>query len=473
MKIVLVVSPIWTENTPPYNLALLKAVLENKGHKAICFDLNIELYHYLGGVTERNSWAEEETGSCWYEGNFIKNIIKKYDIFIENFINRILSIDSPLIGFTVFNSSLPFILEIVKKIKKKNRSKIIILGGPECFLQASGENLLKNDGIDGVCTGEGEIALPKLLEAIESNGVIGYCSGFAYRDERGQIIDCGEAEIIEDLDELPFADFSDFDLLKYKKKALPILTSKGCIYRCTFCNETYRMSRFRTRSSESVFEEINYQLKRHPQINEFFFNDSLLNGNIGMLDNLCDLIIQSDIRIIWGGQATIRSELTKELLLKLGKAGCLHLDYGVENGSNKILKLMNKRFTVEIAERIIHDTYEAGIKPNFNIIVGYPGETEVEFQETVEFLKRNKDFPEHVWLNTLAIAPNSDLDRNKDKWGILFSADDTGWRTTDGLNTPKERLRRLKICKDILKDKGFISADRKKEIYLESDVAST
>ena len=130
--------------------------------------------------------------------------------------------------------------------------------------------------------------------------------------------------------------------------------------------------------------------------------------------------------------------------------------YGIENGSNKILKLMNKQFTAELAEEVLRNTYEAGIRANFNIIIGFPGETEIELQESLDFVKRNLAFSQIIALNVLSISKGSDLDINKDKWGIRYQMPD--WESFDGRNNYNERLRRLEIYKTIIKDKAYTDA---------------
>jgi len=175
-----------------------------------------------------------------------------------------------------------------------------------------------------------------------------------------------------------------------------------------------------------------------------------------MLEELCDLIVKNNIRINWSAQASIRKGMTRDFLMKLKEAGCHTLMYGIESGSNKILKLMNKQFTAELAEEVMRNTYEAGIQANFNIIIGFPGETEIEFQESVDFVKRNLEFSQIIALNVLSISKGSDLDINKDKWGIRCQQPD--WVSLDGVNNYEERLRRLEIYKAIIKEKAHTDA---------------
>jgi len=456
MNILLINSPGWTVDAPPYNLALLKTVLKNKGYQATCFDLNKVIYDHAEDSIKKEAWASTETGNQWLDREFVLGFMEKYRLFIDDFISKVMRINPDVIGFSVINRSAIFTLELAKIIKKRKPGQIVILGGSYCYRHLSGLELIKEPAVDAVCLGEGEICLAHLLDVIKNKNAIEFCKGFVYRNKDNKIIDCGDPDIIEDLDYLPFADFSDFDVEKYNSRALPILLSKGCIYKCSFCNETIFMRKFRTRSSNHVYSEIAFQLHKYPYINNFYFNVSLINGDIKMLDELCDLIINNNICINWSAQASIRKGMTKDFLIKLKKAGCHTLMYGIESGSNKILKLMNKQFTVELAEEVIRNTYEAGIQTNFNIIIGFPGETEVEFQESVDFVKRNLEFSQIIALNVLSISKGADLDINKDKWGIRHQLPD--WESFDGENNYEERLRRLEIYRVIIKEKAHTDA---------------
>lgn len=95
---------------------------------------------------------------------------------------------------------------------------------------------------------------------------------------------------------------------------------------------------------------------------------------------MCDLIIKDkDLKIFWGGKATIRSEMTGTLLRKLYDAGNRSIVYGIESGSDKVLRDMRKVFSVDLAKRVIRETYEAGISVGIFWLIGFPTESEDDF----------------------------------------------------------------------------------------------
>ena len=129
-------------------------------------------------------------------------------------------------------------------------------------------------------------------------------------------------------------------------------------------------------------------------------------------------------------------------------AGCNVISYGIESGNDKILKLMRKTYTPELAEKVIGDTFETGIDVIFNIIVGFPTETESEFAETKDFVRRCKKYASHVELVTLLLLKGSYLYNNFDEFNITskeYSDLDwqLKWQTNDGQNTYDIRKRRL------------------------------
>lgn len=449
-------SPCWSVESPPYNLALLKAVLHQAGYAAVCYDLNIVLYNHIEDKAEKENWSGIAKIECWREEGFVAGIFKKYSIFIDNFVNELLNLDTKLIGFSVNYANALFTTELIKKIKKINRDKIIILGGPLRLPGDKGVGILRSCAADAICTGEGETAFINFLGIIKNKGSLEKCTGIMFKNKEGNdVIDGGDSPPLENLDKIPFADFSVFKLSDYKQRMLPISIGRGCVNRCIFCSEWQIYGRYRSRSAPNVFEEMIYQKERYPHLESFWFCDSLINGNIKVLDELCTLLIENKVAIKWGGQAVVRKEMTLDFLKKLKQAGCSWLIYGVESGSNTVLRLMRKSFTVELSNKVIRETKEAGLSQNINIIVGFPKEGEKEFNETVDFVKGNLQFVDSVNLSPLSLS--NELICDKDRWQILFPEnEEKKWFTKDGKNTKEIRCQRLNILGQIVSDKLVI-----------------
>ncbi len=394
MKIALIQCPGWGRDCPPYTVALLSAWLRRQGHKVFGFDLNNALY-CSGPDKYKKMWDDKDLYSFWNNESLISQFIRDNERMIKFQVNSILETQAKIVGFTVHFSSLLVSLEVAKRIKNLDKDRIIILGGPDCYRELRGQEIIKKDAVDMVVVGEGDMVLLELAEMIEKNKNVDFCPGTLIKKD-GQVIDCGEREVLKDLDLVPFADYSDFrrDILSgyYRQpERLEIFDSRGCITRCHFCSEWQFWKIYRTMSGERMFEEIAYQVRRFPGVDYFYFIGSLLNGNAKALSRLCDLLIRNDLKIRWAGQAIIRPEMTKELLEKMAKAGCEWLGYGIESASQKVVDSMNKHFLISDAERVLKDSHQAGINIQANFMFGIPTETEDDFKETLEFLKRNRE----------------------------------------------------------------------------------
>ncbi len=160
---------------------------------------------------------------------------------------------------------------------------------------------------------------------------------------------------------------------------------------------------------------------------------------------MCDLIIKDKgLEIFWGGKAAIRPEMTLALLKKMYKAGNRSLVYGVESGSDKVLKDMKKAFTVELAKRVIRETHEAGIAVGIFWIIGFPTENESDFQESLNFLNEVRDYVDSVTPGYgCGILKGSELFTEYKKYGVTFKED--GWYSlSTNPSMREERLKRFK-----------------------------
>lgn len=450
MKIALIQCPGWGRDCPPYTIALLSARLRRRGHKAFGFDLNNALY-CSGADKYKKMWDNKDLYSFWNNTSLISEFTRDNERMIDFQVNKILDTEAKIIGFTVHFSSLLVSLEIAKRIKNKDKDRIVVFGGPDCYRELRGQEIIKEDAVDIVAIGEGDETLTELAEIAETEGRIDFSHGTLLKKD-GKIIDCGDRQVLKSLDLIPFADYSDFrkDILSghYRQpERLEIFDSRGCITRCHFCSEWQFWKAYRSMSGERIFEEIAYQVKRFPGVNYFYFIGSLLNGNTEALSRFCDLAIQKDLRIRWAGQAVIRPEMTKELLEKMRKAGCEWLGYGIESGSEKVVYSMNKRFSITNAEQVLRDTHQAGISTQANIMFGIPTETEDDFKQTLEFLKRNRENIDSVLASQsfCVIDKGTYLYTHADEFGIKNAGHHLYWETNG--NNYVERFRRYeKFC---------------------------
>ena len=170
-----------------------------------------------------------------------------------------------LYAFSIITYSKNVAFYLAQKIKEANSQAKIILGGPQCFPAYDGLDILQNQNVDAICTGEGDLIWPLVLKHYaETKKLQLNIPGIAYKNDEGSIIDNGVPELVHDLNSLPFADFSSIDFSKYTRKKiynLSVMTSRRCINSCAFCSERPNFYNYRYRRAENIIEEITQNLE--------------------------------------------------------------------------------------------------------------------------------------------------------------------------------------------------------------------
>ncbi len=339
--------------------------------------------------------------------------------------------EQSIVGFHVItHSGLLWSVLLSRKLKKIQPRILTVLGGPAF---ASWEEVLSaNPEIDLTVRGEGEATISDIAKSYNGNlESINRIQGISYRNENGKIISNVDRPLIKSLDDLPFPDYYDLPLEEYPQNKfgmpiMPIVGSRGCIGDCVFCVEkrlwgnTYRM-----RSPENIVSEFK-NIKEKYGVSTIRFNDSLINCNIKSLEKLCDLLIEENAGMQWMGMARIRSEMTDALLGKMRQAGCMGLWFGIESGSQRILRKMKKGYNIETAKNVIRDTAKSGIRVLTFMIVDFPGETQRDFEQSLAFLEQNQEFIDQVSISRFGVLPESEISHNPQEYGIELSKEKTG-----------------------------------------------
>jgi|GEM_PF-1705624 len=438
LRVTMVQAPRWTIYTPPYAIAVLVGVLRHHGFTVAARDYDIDLYRAVDSH-EKELWKDENSGG-WDNEDAIRALAEKYDSVVEQFVEDILSTKPDVVGFSVKNRSRTFSLIMAEKLKARRPDLLVILGGPE-MRDGLERFMTPYPFIDAVSWQEADLSFPSFLKKYVDAGRVAQSEpGFCYRLADGTPMDSGPIKAAPTVADLQMADYSDFDFSKYENPhALTMLLSRGCINRCSFCSEAPSFLKFRAMSGERVYQELKFHAATSSAQRPLrvYFNDSLLNGNLQELENLADLLIANPIPggLTFGGMMLIRGEMTEELVRKLALAGLRETFFGMETGSEKMIKLMRKRFKLEDAERIIRYFYKYGISVTLSIIFGHPGETEEDYYDTIGFLKRNEAYVDKLLLNTLGLFGDTHISRNLEKYGIVDSSDATYWVGDEGANT--------------------------------------
>jgi radical SAM protein with 4Fe4S-binding SPASM domain len=455
MKIAMVACPAWAVWAPNPALLLLSAQLQRDGHCTELFDLNIEAYNDLPGC--RELWLDSNSIK-WETKEVVDGLFAEHEDLFDSYGDRIAGSAPDIVCFTV-NSGARFVFPLFAGVvRKRLPDAVFVVGGPDCFRSEFFDQHMIPGVIDALCMSEGDLCLPRLVNGFSQTGAIPSDeAGFLFWDG-DKIRDNGDPQRPADLDSLAPVTLAGTDLSRYTlPNRVTISISRGCINRCAFCSESPNFGRFRTHSAEWMTNQIEKLLPplaasgKTPHIN---FNDSLINGNIQVLERLCDLFIAKGLNFTWGGMAYIREEMTPALLEKMRRAGCVEICWGVESGSAAVLKGMRKRFTPTLLDRVIGDTARLGIAQYGNLIVGFPGEGPREFAESLLFLTKNIDKFTSVGLPIFTPRKNSPIYSAPEKFG-LATLDHHHWTTVDGTNTSKIRILRREILSQLLQAKKF------------------
>ena len=315
---------------------------------------------------------------------------------------------------------------------KKRYSVPVVVGG---LLADYHFDLLLSRGTIDVCViGEGELTAVDLFRDIEKLSAV---KGIAYRHE-GTIEVNEPRNHIKDLDTLPMPNFDLWDMERYTKVKMYVhdptttydayeriaqldrgdlrpnmtfLAGRGCPYRCKFCSRSYDY--LRLKSVGRIIDEIKY-LRECYQLRSVHFADELLLMGKKRTLEFCREIKNLDL--FWDGQGRVNL-VDKETMLAMRDANCLSLGLGVESGSDRMLRAMNKGTTREQTLKVLKEAREVGLHLKIQLMGGYPGENKETLSETVSLLKEVGLPPRRLtWSTPL---PGSELYEEAVRQGLI------------------------------------------------------
>lgn len=305
-----------------------------------------------------------------------------------------------LVGITAMTFTLIDVIKTAQIVKSVSNKIKVVLGGPHASIYPVETVSLKE--VDFVVSGEGEKAFLALVENIGNHKNLSAIKGVFFKNGK-TIIGKEQSEFIDDLDSLPFP---ARDLVPYKKynsilsKKNPVttmFTSRGCPFTCNFCDRPHMGRRFRARSAKNVVDEMEACQKMG--IEEIFVYDDTFTVDKKRVLAICDEIRRRRLNIDWDIRARVDT-VDEEVLKSLKEANCVRIHYGVEAGTNKILKILNKGITLEEVEKAFRLTKKYGISTLAYFMIGSPTETREDIFETISFARKLKPDYVHVTITT-------------------------------------------------------------------------
>jgi len=293
-----------------------------------------------------------------------------------------------IVGIQAMTFTLIDVILTTKIIKRVDKEIKTVLGGPHVNIYP--DETISIPEIDYIVLGEGEVPFTELIQNIENTQKLKKIRGLVFK-EGEKIVNTGSRELIDDLDTIPFPAShltpykKYYSLLAKRSPVTTMMTSRGCPYKCLFCDRPHLGKRFRARSAGNVVDEMEECVDMG--IKEFFLYDDTFTINKQRVLDICNEIMNRDLGIGWDIRARV-DNVNKELLEKLKEAGCERIHYGVESGNPEILQVLRKGITIEQAREAFKMTKEVGIRTLAYFMIGSPREAKSQILETIEFAKK-------------------------------------------------------------------------------------
>jgi radical SAM superfamily enzyme YgiQ (UPF0313 family) len=307
--------------------------------------------------------------------------------------------DTCIYGFSSICSSYPLTIRIARIVKALRPDSTILLGGPQASV-VDIRTLEAFPFVDLVLRGEAEHNLPLLLGQLEGERRLDLVPGLSYRDG-AQPRRNANANVIEDLDALPSPAYHLTGELQGAQRAALEL-GRGCPFACTFCstNDFFRRN-FRLRSPERVLRDMRLIAATY-SIRDFELVHDMFTVDRRRVAAFCEAMIASGDEFTWSCSART-DRIDEELLELMGRAGCRGIFFGVEVGSERMQKMIDKHLDPERAEEVINATERAGIGSTVSLITGFPEETWEDLRQTIRIFMHSARSPRsHPQLNLLA-----------------------------------------------------------------------
>ena len=307
--------------------------------------------------------------------------------------------EADVYGFGSICSSYPLTIRIAEKVKAARTRSNILFGGPQASV-VDVHSLAAFPFIDLVLRGEAELTLPTLLDELTGERRLEIVTGLTYRDN-GEIRRNFNAPVIADLDSLPLPAYHMTEDLKGATVAA-LEMGRGCPFSCTFCstNDFFRR-KFRLRSAERILRDMRAIASTYG-IREFGLVHDMFTVDRRRVETFCDAMLASGEGFKWSCSARTDS-VNEELLNRMRQGGCTAIFFGVEAGSERMQKIIDKGLDPRRAKEIINAAEALGIRTTVSLITGFPEETQDDLRQTVGMYLHSARCPQSTpQLNLLA-----------------------------------------------------------------------
>jgi magnesium-protoporphyrin IX monomethyl ester (oxidative) cyclase len=389
--------PIDVNPIPPLGLGYIASVLENIGLEVKIVDCLIEGWNNrvsIGFNLIRIGLDDEE----------IRKIISDFNPDIVGVNN-------------LFSRQYKEAHKIFELAKGVDSDIITIAGGPHPTVMP--EHTLKDDNVDYVIIGEGERVIEELVKNLKNKKKLANIDGLGFK-QNGNIIVNPKRTFIEDLDSVPFPAWHLMNVEKYvglqashgKRKTahfFPIITSRGCVAKCTFCSANKVWGRkHRFRSPKNVIKEMKI-LKERYGIEELLIEDDNFTLKPKRAEEICDLMIKEGLDFKWDTPNGVAAyTINKRLLSKMKEAGCYRVNLAVESGNQDTLfNIIKKPLVLSKLDDIVKWCRELDLEVGMFLVFGMPGDTLGRMWDSIKLASRLKIY--HPLISIATPYPGSEI----------------------------------------------------------------
>jgi radical SAM superfamily enzyme YgiQ (UPF0313 family) len=352
-----------------------------------------------------------------------RSSVFRRSVFQAASLDAICATKPDLIGFSTVSGCYPLTIRLAEECSVLLPNATIIFGGPQATV-TDVDTMSAFPFVDFVLRGEADDTFPALLRAFAVGSQVNQIPGLTFRDS-GRIRRNPAAAAILDLDKTPLP---AYDLIPCTREldALALEIGRGCPYACTFCstNDFFRR-RFRLKSPEKVLDEMN-RLHEAMGVKIFDLVHDMFTVDRKRVVAFCETMIGAGSPYKWSCSARTDS-VDSELLQLMKQAGCHDIFFGIETGSKRMQRVIDKDLDLGVARQVLRECSDLGIHATASLIIGYPQETREDLRDTVEFFASVLVMPwvdpQFNVLSPLAGTPITNEYRNQlaldENWGDI------------------------------------------------------
>jgi anaerobic magnesium-protoporphyrin IX monomethyl ester cyclase len=298
---------------------------------------------------------------------------------------RVKDFDPHIVALTAKTLGWPAVIEIAQMVREAAPKAKIVAGGPHFSIYP--KESLTWDCFDVAVIGEGEETFLEICDRVESGSSLDDCVGTMVRKPDGEVIENPSRPVPKDLDKYPFPAWDLLPIQNYHCLTVlhpfaTMVTTRGCPWHCGYCSQVYS-EKVRFRSPELVADELKYLVDNYGVREVVFFDETFTIGKKRMRA-LSEAILQRNIKVKFNIRARVDT-VDHEVLALLKRAGLRSIHMGVEAGTDRLLKIMNKQITREQTERAFRIARELGIETRGYFMIGYYDASPDDIEDTIKF----------------------------------------------------------------------------------------